>query len=83
MAQGITIIHLHGGSLMNVEVELPSLSEQQAIAAVLSDIDSALAAARAVVVKARGLKAAAMDALLSGRVRLPAWGARAGALEAA
>ena len=72
-----------------IEVALPpTLAEQSAIATVLSDIDTALAAARAVVAKARSVKAAAMDVLLSGRVRLPGFGptahrASAGALEAA
>lgn len=50
------------------------MAEQQAIATVLFDIDDALSAARAVVAKARGVKGAAMDALLAGRVRLPGFG---------
>lgn len=75
--------------LIEFEINLPpSVAEQQAIAAALSDIDQALAAARAVVAKVRGLKGAAMDALLSGRVRLPPFGqparrAPSDALEAA
>lgn len=82
------MVHIHADKLADLEVELPELAEQQAIADVLSDIDAALGAARAVVAKARNVKAAATDALLSGRVRLPSFGsatshAPADALEAA
>ena len=57
---------------MQIELPLPpTLTEQSAIAAVLTDIDTAAAAARTVVAKALRVRAAAMDALLSGRIRLP------------
>ena len=48
-----------------------TLDEQRAIAAVLTGIETALVAARSVVSKAKSVKSAAMDALLSGRMRLP------------
>ena len=73
-ASGLKVFGISKSQLMTVEIFLPpTLAEQQAIAAVLSDLDSALAMARAVVTKARGVKAATMDALLSGRVRLPSF----------
>lgn len=89
IGQGGIRYNLSKASFLELQVSVPpTLAEQQAIGAVLSDIDAALAAARAVVAKARSVKAAAMDALLSGRVRLPGFGpterrASADALEAA
>ncbi len=74
LGQGDAVVHIHADKLAELELHLPNVSEQQAIATLLSDIDAALATARAVVAKARGVKAAAMDALLSGRVRLPPFG---------
>jgi type I restriction enzyme S subunit len=71
LGQGDAVVHIHADKLADLEVAMPTVAEQCAIAAVLTDIDVALRATRAVVAKARGVKAAAMDALLSGRVRLP------------
>ena len=71
LGQGDAVVHIHADKLADLEIVMPTLSEQRAIAAVLTDIDAALDAARAVVAKAKGVKAAAMDALLSGRIRLP------------
>lgn len=88
-ASGLKVFGISKSQLAALEVRLPpTVPEQRAIATVLSDIDAGLAAARAVVAKARGVKAAAMDALLSGRVRLPPFGparrpSRSDALEAA
>lgn len=74
-ASGLKVFGISKSQLAKLEVRLPpTIAEQENIATVLSDIDTALAAARAVVAKARGVKAAAMDALLSGRVRLPPFG---------
>lgn len=71
-ASGLKVFGISKSQLEGLEIMLPpTLAEQRAIAAVLTDIDAALAAARRVVAKAKGVKAAAMDALLSGRVRLP------------
>lgn len=52
-------------------VPLPSLEEQVAIARVLGDIDREIAALDARLDKTRALKQAMMQALLTGRVRLP------------
>jgi type I restriction enzyme S subunit len=71
-ASGLKVFGISKSQLGTLEILLPpTLDEQRAITAVLADIDSALAAASAVVAKARGVKAAATDALLSGRIRLP------------
>jgi type I restriction enzyme, S subunit len=70
MAQGITIIHLYGKSLLKLELCLPSLEEQTAIAAVLSDMDTDLAALEQQRDKTRALKQGMMQELLTGRIRL-------------
>jgi type I restriction enzyme, S subunit len=46
------------------------LSEQSAIAAVLSDMDAELAAVEAKLAKVRLVKAGMMQELLTGRIRL-------------
>lgn len=69
-SSGSTFLELSGGELASLPLQVPSLAEQQAIAAVLSDMDAAVEAAEAVVAKARALKAGMVDALLSGRIGL-------------
>lgn len=54
----------------NYELALPQLSEQIAIATVLSDMDAELAALDARRDKTRALKHGMMQALLTGRIRL-------------
>jgi len=54
----------------NYEVYLPSLSEQLAIAAVLSDMDAEIAALEARREKTRALKQGMMQELLTGKTRL-------------
>lgn len=56
--------------LRKVPVQLPSRSEQSAIAAVLSDMDAELSALEARREKTRALKQAMMQELLTGRTRL-------------
>jgi type I restriction enzyme S subunit len=53
-----------------VQVALPGLDEQTAIASVLSDMDTELAALEARRDKARSLKQGMMQELLTGRIRL-------------
>ena len=61
-----------------LDVPLPPLAEQTAIAAVLSDMDAELAALEARRDKTRDLKQAMMQELLTGKTRLvPAGGAHA------
>lgn len=50
---------------------LPSIEEQTAIATILSDMDSELAALEQKLAKARSLKQGMMQQLLTGRIRLP------------
>jgi len=57
--------------IRHIQVPLPPLPEQRAIAEVLSDVDALLAALDKLIAKKRAVKAAAMQDLLTGRVRLP------------
>jgi type I restriction enzyme S subunit len=49
---------------------LPLVAEQQAIVAVLGDMDAGIAALEARLTKARQLKQGMMQELLTGRIRL-------------
>jgi len=55
------------------EVALPPLTEQHAIAEALSDVDALLGALDALIAKKRAIKHAAMQQLLTGMTRLPAF----------
>jgi type I restriction enzyme S subunit len=70
LAQGSTIIHLYGRNLLDLTLKLPLISEQTAIAKVLSDMDAELAALETRRNKTRTLKQGMMQALLTGRIRL-------------
>jgi type I restriction enzyme, S subunit len=61
---------LNKESLKLIEVHLPSIAEQTAIAAVLSDMDAELAALEQRRDKTRALKQGMMQELLTGRIRL-------------
>ena len=57
-------------ALLNIQIDLPPLAEQRAVAAVLADFDAELAALEAERAKWRLLKQGAMQELLTGRTRL-------------
>ena len=57
-------------TVKELTIPLPPFPEQTAIAAILSDTDRLLAALRALIGKKRAVKTAAMQRLLSGRMRL-------------
>ncbi|MDE0102752.1 MAG: restriction endonuclease subunit S [Bryobacterales bacterium] len=58
----------------------PTVAEQRAIAAVLSDVDGLIGSLETLIAKKRAIKRAAMQQLLTGRTRLPGfegeWGTR-------
>lgn len=62
--------HLNLGILRQIPIQCPPLSEQKAIATILSDMDSEIAALEARRDKTRALKQGMMQELLSGRIRL-------------
>ena len=62
--------HIHAMDLAPIEIGCPELAEQTAIATVLSDMDTELAALQARRDKTRALKQGMMQELLTGRIRL-------------
>ena len=67
------IPQLTGIQFSKYKVALPSISEQCAIAEALSDMDVLLGALDRLIAKKRDLKQAAMQQLLTGQTRLPAF----------
>ena len=70
MGQGNAVVHISTRNLAQVHVNLPQLEEQSAISAVLSDIDSEIAALEQRRDKTRKIKLGMMQDLLTGRVRM-------------
>lgn len=70
VAVGQTMASLNTKILKDINVRLPGLNEQIAIATVLSDMDTELAALEARRDKTRALKQGMMQELLTGRIRL-------------
>jgi type I restriction enzyme S subunit len=70
LAQGDAVVHISSSSLATLSLLVPPLAEQQAIAEVLSDMDTELEALVAERDKMRLVKEGMMQELLSGRVRL-------------
>jgi type I restriction enzyme S subunit len=69
--QGDAIVHIGASSLADIEIKLPPLSEQRAIAAALSDMDAYIDALEKLIAKKRAIKKGAMQELLTGKLRLP------------
>lgn len=71
LAQGITIIHISGKRMLNLDVMIPtSVEEQSAIADILSNMDQGIEALEEQIEKYRQMKEGAMEELLTGKVRL-------------
>ena len=70
LAQGDAVVHISARNLSQVEVTLPPLNEQRAIAAALSDMDAEIAGLESRRDKTRAIKQSMMQQLLTGRVRL-------------
>ncbi|MBD5781059.1 restriction endonuclease subunit S [Pelagicoccus sp. NFK12] len=69
---GTTVKHLSHKDVENLEIFLPQLHEQTAIAETLSDMDEEIVALEAKLSKARQLKQGMMQELLTGKTRLVA-----------
>ncbi|MCY2994650.1 MAG: restriction endonuclease subunit S [Planctomycetota bacterium] len=65
-----SIAHLPKDRFVTVPLPVPTIPEQTAIAAVLSDMDAEIAALEAKLAKARRVKQGMMQELLTGRIRL-------------
>lgn len=70
LAAGTKVYATNRAHIASVEMRLPTLPEQRAIATVLSDMDAELAALDARRDKTHALKQAMMQELLTGRTRL-------------
>ena len=70
LAAGTKVYATNRAHIASIEMRLPSVEEQTAIAAFLSDMDTELAALVARRDKTRDLKQAMMQELLTGRTRL-------------
>lgn len=81
--QGDAVVHISASALASIEVSLPDLDEQHAIARVITDMDAEITALEARLEKTRALKQGMMQALLTGRVRLPVQGEALDVLEVA
>jgi type I restriction enzyme, S subunit len=57
-----------------IQILLPPIPEQRAIAAALSDVDELIGALDKLIAKKRAIKLAAMQQLLTGKTRLPGFG---------
>lgn len=68
--QGDAVVHISAAALARVQLSIPALKEQVAIAAVLRDIDVEIQAVERRREKSRNLKQAMMQELLTGRTRL-------------
>ena len=71
LAQGATRYNLTKTYLMKAVLTLPLKNEQTAIAEILSDMDAELSALKKKLEKIRLIKQGMMDALLTGKIRLP------------
>jgi type I restriction enzyme S subunit len=71
LARGTTIKHVYPATFINYQIAFPSLPEQRAISAALSDVDALLNGLDRLIAKKRDIKQAAMQQLLTGRTRLP------------
>ena len=69
-AQGDAVVHISSDSIGKILVPFPPQAEQTAIATVLSDMDSEIAAQETKLAKYRQLKTGMMQQLLTGKVRL-------------
>lgn len=70
-ATGSTFLEISKRDVAAIEIQLPSVDEQIAIADVLSDVDRLLGSLDALIAKKRAVKHATMQQLLTGRTRLP------------
>lgn len=71
ISAGSTITHLYQKDFVNFQFPLPSKTEQTAIAQLLSDMDAEIEVLECRLKKTQALKQGMMQALLTGKIRLP------------
>jgi type I restriction enzyme S subunit len=70
LVKGSTVYHLYASDMSGLEIALPQVAEQRAIAEVLSDMDGEIEALERRLAKTRDLKQGMAQELLTGRTRL-------------
>ena len=70
LVTGSTVFHLYGTDMKKFTFSMPTLPEQTAIAEVLSEMDTEIAALEQRLAKTRDLKQGMMQELLTGKTRL-------------
>ncbi|MBS4010718.1 MAG: restriction endonuclease subunit S [Roseovarius sp.] len=70
LVSGTTVFHIYAGDMARFTLNAPEVTEQQAIAAVLSDMDAEIQTLESRLTKAHAIKEGMMQNLLTGRVRL-------------
>lgn len=70
LVRGITVYHLYASDMQKFSFSCPCVEEQSAIASVLSDMDTEIAALEHKRDKTSALKQGMMQELLTGRIRL-------------
>ena len=68
--QGDAVVHISASALSSIEISVPTFEEQTAIATILSDMDTEIAALEERQTKTRALKQGMMQELLTGKTRL-------------
>ena len=69
--QGDAIVHISSSALSSIKIPFPPLTEQQAIAEALRDVDGLISGVDGLIAKKRLIKQGAMQELLTGQRRLP------------
>src|SRR5690606_2069948 len=64
-AQGDAVVHIYSSSLKDIQIPLPPLPEQEAIAGALSDADAWIESLEQLIAKKRLIKQGAMQELLT------------------
>lgn len=68
--QGDAIVHVHADALSNIEITIPNIEEQQAIADILVDVDKGIERLDKKLDKYRQVKQGMIQQLLTGKIRL-------------
>lgn len=70
-AAGSGVLNLNKELVSSIKIICPTIKEQQAIAAALSDVDELLSSLDQLIAKKKNIRLAAMHELLTGKTRLP------------
>lgn len=70
LGQGDAVVHISASALSGIEVQVPTVEEQIAIATVLADMDADLSVLESRLAKTRAIKHGMMQELLIGKTRL-------------